>query len=151
MLLAATINIQPVTDQVINVAIGVATVVIGWVGWYVKNWVSNKVDLTKTTMDEQLQKMYNEAAARGMAYAATVVKDALPKTVEVQGVFVSTAVKYIINHWPELVAKVGLDEAKIGATILARLPSPEAAKADTIAAVNSGSVTVEVPAPSTKK
>lgn len=149
-MLAAIIDITPVTDQLLNMSVGVLTVVVSWVGWYVKNLVAKKVDLTKTEEDEKLQKMYNEYVARAMAYAANVIKESLPKTIEVQGLFVSTAVKYIVQHWPDLIAKVGLTEEKIGATILARLPSVEANKADTIAAVNAGAATVEV-VPAAKK
>lgn len=151
MFVAATIDITPVTDQLIQLAILVATALLGWATWYVKNWVAKRVDLDQTTIDEQIQSLFNEAAARAMAYAATITKDALPKTVETQGTFVTIAAKYLVSHWPELLKKAGLTDEKIKTAILARLPSVQADKAEAIAMAKSGQIVEVESAPKARK
>jgi len=130
---STAIDISPISSALVNIIGVVLTGLVTWIGWYVKNLISSKVDLSKTQLDEQLQQMFNEAAARSIAYAETVVEGAVPKSVDVNSVFVATAAKYLMDKWPDLVKKVGLSPEAIRDTILARLPSgPATAKVDAI-------------------
>lgn len=134
-----TVDLSPITESLISILGTILTGVVAWIGWYVKNLVASKVNLANTQLDEQLQQMFNEAAARSIAYAETVVKGAVPKNIDVKNEFVKTAADYLIKFWPELIQKVGLTPEKIKETILARLPSGEMTeKADAIVVAKAG-------------
>lgn len=128
-----SIDLSPIIDSLVAIVGAVLSALAIWIGWYVKNWIAQRVDLTKTQLDEQLQQMYNEAAARAIAYAETVIKGAAPKEVETDNVFVATAAEYLIKFWPDLVKKMELTPARVEETIIARLPSGKMTeKADAI-------------------
>lgn len=134
-----TVDLSPITESLISIMGAVLTVVAGWVGWYLKNLIASKVDLSNTQLDEQLQQMFNEAAARSIAYAETVVKGTVPKNIDVKNEFVKVAADYLVKFWPDLVKKVGLTPEKVKDTILARLPSGEMTeKADAIVVAKAG-------------
>jgi len=118
-----TVDFTPIVNGVVATAGAALLALATWIGWYVKNWVASKVDLSTTQLDEQLQQMYNEAAARSIAYAESAVKGVVPKEVDVRSAFVATAAEYLLKFWPDLVGKLGLTPEKIRDTIIARLPS----------------------------
>lgn len=127
------IDFSPVVENIIAIVGAALSALAMWIGWYVKNWVAQRVDLTNTQLDEQLQQMYNEAAARAIAYAESVVKGAVPKEIDVKNIFVATAAEYVLKFWPDLVKRVGLTPEMVKSTIIARLPSgPATEKADAI-------------------
>ncbi|MGD9726051.1 MAG: hypothetical protein AB7L09_21250 [Nitrospira sp.] len=127
------IDVSPITTELIKILAAALSAVAIWIGWYIKDWVGKKVDLTNTQLDEALQQQYNEIVLRGIAYAETVAGDKLPKTVDAGNPFVKTAGDYILKFWPDLVKKLNLTPEKVRETILSRLPSPTAEKADELA------------------
>lgn len=145
-LFGGPIDISPITNSVITGLGTVLTVFVGWAGWYVKNWVASKVDLTNTQMDEQLQQMFNEYAARAIAYAESSLKGAIPTKVEVDDPFVSAAAGYLTRSWPDFVKRVGMTPERIRDAIIARLPSGKATdKADAIVIAKAAGPATTVP------
>ncbi len=133
------IDLSPIIANVISLLGAALGALAIWIGWYVKNLVASKVDLSNTKIDEQVQQTYNEAAARAIAYAESALKGAVPGKVDTNNQYVATAASYLIKFWPDLVAKLGLTEEKVRETILARLPSGAATdKADAIVLAKAG-------------
>jgi hypothetical protein len=130
---AVAVDISPITNSLIQLGAAALTALALWIGWYVKNLIASRAAFANTQIAEQLQQMYNEAALRSIAYAETVVKGAVPKTVDTDHQFVATAADYLVKFWPDLVGKLDLTPERVKETILARLPSGEmTAKADAI-------------------
>lgn len=129
---ATTIDLSPIIQSGIGLVGAALSGLAIWIGWYVKNLVASKVDLSNTQMDEMLQQQYNEAATRAIAYAESFLQKAAPKSVDVGNEFVATAAEYLIKFWPDLVKKVGLTPEKVKETIVSRLPSASAVKAEEI-------------------
>lgn len=128
---AATVDISPITDSLIQLGAAVLSALAIWIGWHVKNWIAAKAAFAGTRVDEQFQQMFNEARLRSIAYAETLAKGVIPKTVDINHPFVATAADYLIRFWPELTKN--LTPEKVRETILAGLPSGEmTAKADAI-------------------
>src|SRR5690242_3766449 len=75
-----TVDLSPITTSIAGIVTLVLSGVLTWLGVAIKSWVNSKIDLSKTQLDEQLQQMYNEAVARSMAYAESVVEGAVPKS-----------------------------------------------------------------------
>lgn len=128
---STVIDLSPITDTVVSVVMLVLTGIVTWVGVAIRGWFASKIDLSKTQLDEQVQQMFNEAAARSIAYAESVVKGVVPKSIDVKSEFVAVAAGYLLKMWPELTK--GMSAEKIRDAIVARLPSGAATeKADAI-------------------
>lgn len=135
------IDLSPFIETLMPILATILTALATWIGWYVKNWVAKKVDLSQTQLDEQIQQMYNEAAARSIAYAESIVKGTIPKTVDIDNEYVSVAAGYLMKFWPDLVKQIGLTPESVKKTILARLPSGAMTeKADAIVLAKAGVV-----------
>lgn len=127
------VDLTPVINSLVALVGAALSALALWIGWYIKNWVAQRIDLTQTQIDEQLQQTYNEAAARAIAYAETVVKGAVPKSVTTDHAFVATAAEYLVKFWPDLTKRLNMTPERVKETILARLPSGEMTeKADAI-------------------
>ena len=137
-----TVDFTPVWQSAVSIAAAVLSALALWVGVWLKSWLQAKTGLVDTALADKLQQMYNEAALRGIAYAESVVDKNAPKSVDVGSPLVKTAADYVIRFWPELVGKLGLTPEDIQDTIVARLPTPTAKRADEQAAANAGAATV---------
>lgn len=132
------IDLSPVWQSGIALVGSALSGIAIWIGWYVKNLIASKVDLSQTQLDEQIQQMYNEAAQRAIAYAETFLQQKAPSKVNVGNEFVATAAEYLIKFWPDLVKKAGLTPEKVKETIVSRLPSDAADKAEEITLAKAG-------------
>lgn len=140
------VDLSPIRDSLVQLAGAALTGLALWIGWYVKNLVASKVDLSNTMLDEQIQQMYNEAAMRAIAYAETFLKEKVPTKIDVNNEFVAVAAEYLIKFWPDLVKKAGLTPEMVKKTIVSRLPSPSADKADDVALAKAGTSAPLAPA-----
>lgn len=139
------IDLSPVWQSGIALVGSALSGIAIWIGWYVKNLVASKVDLSQTQLDEQIQQMYNEAAQRAIAYAETFLQQKAPTKVNVGNEFVATAAEYLIKFWPDLVKKAGLTPEKVKETIVSRLPSDAAEKAEDITLAKAGTASPLAP------
>lgn len=146
-LFGGDVDITPVTNSVLSIlGLGLG-VLANWAGWHFRKWMSNKVDLSKTQLDDQIQQMFNEASQRSIDFATGALGGVIPKKLTIDSPFIAMAAKYLVNRWPELMVKAHLNtEEAIRETILARLPGSEPTIADAIVLAKAGGPATPEPA-----
>lgn len=139
------VDLSPVRDTIISIIGVVLTGIVTWVGIAIRGFFASKIDLSKTQLDEQIQQMFNEAAARSIAYAESIAGKVVPGKVDVKNEFVAVAAGYLLKMWPELTQ--GMSAEKIRDAIIARLPSgPLTEKADAIVEAKASAGVTAAPA-----
>ena len=124
---AATVDLSPITEPLIQAAGAVLTGLVGWTLWAARSWLSTKVDLSKTEMDDILAQNLKEAAHRGIDYAMQMSKEKLGKggalsTVNVDNQFIKMGADYVIRSYAGTIAKLGITPQHVEDMIRARLP-----------------------------
>lgn len=118
-----TIDISPITTQLIQVAGTMLAGVAIWAGIWVKSLLAKKTKLADSQFAESMQARYNEAVARGMAYAETKAQSMVPSggKIKIDNDFVREAAQYVIDLWPDLTKEMNFEG--VAKSIVARLPT----------------------------
>lgn len=133
-LFGSNIDFSPLLETAFSALSIAATTLVG----FGIRWLNSKTSLLNLQNNEQIQQMFNEVIHRSMAYATKVVKGKIPTSATISNPFVAAAARYALERWPDLMRRAGLDEDSIRETILARLPSLAAEKADAIVVAKAG-------------
>lgn len=117
------IDITPITTQLIHIAGTVLAGIAIWIGVWVKSFLATKTSLADSQFAESMQARYNEAVARGMAYAETKAQAMVPQggKIKIDNEFVREAAQYVIDLWPDLTKNMNFDG--VAKSIVARLPT----------------------------
>lgn len=117
-----TIDISPITTQLIGIAGTVLSGIAIWIGVWIKAWLATKTSLADSQFAESVQARYNEAVARGMAYAESKAKSLAGEgKIRVDNEFVREAAQYVIDLWPDLTKDMNFEG--VAKSIIARLPT----------------------------
>lgn len=118
-----TIDISPITTQLIGIAGTVLSGIAIWIGVWLKSWLATKTSLADSQFAESMQARYNEAVARGMAYAETKAQSLVPAggKFKIDNDFVREAAQYVIDLWPDLTKNMNFEG--VAKSIVARLPT----------------------------
>lgn len=118
-----TIDISPITTQLIAIAGTVLSGIAIWIGVWLKSWLATKTSLADSQFAESMQARYNEAVARGMAYAETKAQSLVPAggKIKIDNEFVREAAQYVIDLWPDLTKDMNFEG--VAKSIVARLPT----------------------------
>lgn len=153
-----TIDISPITTQLIGIAGTILSGIAIWIGVWVKNFLATKTSLADSQFAESVQARYNEAVARGMAYAEAKAQAMVPGggKIKIDNEFVREAAEYVIGLWPDLTKDMNFEG--VAKSIVARLPTGSfTATAEAIAnkqavpepkKVEVSATTVDAPGPS---
>lgn len=132
------IDISNFTEPVLQALLILLAGVASWAFTAARAWLATKTERANSEIIDAIQKRYNEAIARSMAYAETTLKTHIDladgKTV-VNNEFIRESAEYLKTHWPDLTKDMHLDG--IAKSIVARLPSgPLSENAEIVAQTN---------------
>lgn len=118
-----TVDISPITTQLIGIAGTVLSAIAIWIGVWVKSFLASKTSLADSQFAESVQARYNEAVARGMAYAEAKAQAMVPAggKIKIDNEFVREAAEYVIGLWPDLTKDMNFEG--VAKSIVARLPT----------------------------
>lgn len=125
--LQAGVDVTPVANNVIQMAVAVLTVAAGVVSTFAVKFLSSKTRMTDTAFEKLMADRVNDILLRAIDYAEMWAKTQVAdpnsalRDVRVDNMFVRVAVEYAIRSMPDLVKYFGLTPERITDMVKARL------------------------------